>query len=67
LIPDQNRRARAARKDKVIFGRAKGSDCVLSHPTVSREHFIVEHNNGKLFSLIKAARTATLTVSVFRG
>src|SRR5258706_14120228 len=27
-------------KNKVTFGRAKLSDCVLSHPTVSREHFI---------------------------
>jgi pSer/pThr/pTyr-binding forkhead associated (FHA) protein len=47
-------------KDKVTFGRAKGSDCVLSHPTVSREHFLVEHNNGKLFLVDKGSENGTL-------
>ena len=36
-------------KDKVSFGRSKECDCVLTHPTVSRVHFHVERNNGKLF------------------
>jgi pSer/pThr/pTyr-binding forkhead associated (FHA) protein len=47
-------------KDKVTFGRAKGSDCVLSHPTVSRDHFMVEHNNGKLFLVDKGSENGTL-------
>ena len=47
-------------KDKVTFGRAKGSDCVLSHPTVSREHFMIEHNNGKLFLVDKGSENGTL-------
>lgn len=46
-------------KDKVTFGRAKWSDCVLSHPTVSREHFIVEHNNGKLFLVDNRSENGT--------
>jgi len=36
-------------KDRVTFGRSKSCDCVLTHPTVSREHFYIERNNGKLF------------------
>jgi len=46
-------------KNKVTFGRAKSSDCVLSHPTVSREHFIVELNNGKLFLVDKGSENGT--------
>lgn len=46
-------------KKKVTFGRSKGSDCVLSHPTVSREHFIVEHNNGKVFLVDKGSENGT--------
>ena len=46
-------------KDKVTFGRAKWSDCVLSHPTVSREHFIVERNNGKLFLVDRGSENGT--------
>ena len=46
-------------KIKVTFGRAKSSDCVLSHPTVSREHFIVERNNGKLFLVDKGSENGT--------
>lgn len=46
-------------KEKVTFGRAKSSDCVLSHPTVSREHFIVELNNGKLFLVDKGSENGT--------
>lgn len=36
-------------KDEVTFGRNRECDCVLTHPTVSRVHFHIEHNNGKLF------------------
>lgn len=46
-------------KDKVTFGRAKTSDCVLPHPTVSREHFIVERNNGKIFLVDKGSENGT--------
>lgn len=46
-------------KNKVTFGRAKASDCVLSHSTVSREHFIIELNNGKLFLVDKGSENGT--------
>jgi pSer/pThr/pTyr-binding forkhead associated (FHA) protein len=46
-------------KSKVTFGRAKSSDCVLPHPTVSREHFIIELNNGKLFLVDKGSENGT--------
>jgi len=46
-------------KNKVTFGRGRSSDCVLSHPTVSREHFIVERNNGKLFLVDKGSENGT--------
>lgn len=46
-------------KDKITFGRAKTSDCVLSHPTVSREHFFIELNNGKLFLVDKGSENGT--------
>ncbi len=46
-------------KDKVTFGRAKSSDCVIAHPTVSREHFIVERNNGKLFLVDRGSENGT--------
>jgi len=46
-------------KNKVTFGRAKWSDCVLSHPTVSREHFIIELNNGKLFLVDSGSENGT--------
>lgn len=36
-------------KKKVVFGRQPSCDCVLKHPTVSREHFCIEHNGGKYF------------------
>src|SRR5690242_561913 len=46
-------------KEKVTFGRSKSSDCVLAHPTVSREHFYVEHNNGKLFLVDRGGENGT--------
>jgi predicted metal-dependent hydrolase len=46
-------------KDKVTFGRSKLCDCVLAHPTVSREHFYVERNNGKLFLVDQGGENGT--------
>ena len=46
-------------KDKVTFGRSKSCDCVLTHPTVSREHFYVERNNGKLFLVDQGGENGT--------
>lgn len=36
-------------KKKTIFGRHVSCDCRLPGKTVSREHFSIEHNNGKFF------------------
>lgn len=47
-------------KDKVTFGRGKSCDWVLPHPTVSREHFHVERNNGKLFLVDQGSENGTL-------
>jgi len=46
-------------KNKVTFGRAKTADCVISHPTVSREHFVVERNNGKVFLVDRGSENGT--------
>src|SRR5215510_16034485 len=46
-------------KDRVIFGRAKSADCIISHPTVSREHFVVELNNGKVFLVDRGSENGT--------
>lgn len=46
-------------KDKVTFGRGKSCDCVLAHPTVSREHFYVERNNGKHFLVDQGSENGT--------
>jgi len=46
-------------KDKVTFGRSNNSDCVLSHPTVSREHFVIEQNNGRLFLVDSGSENGT--------
>src|SRR5882762_2060638 len=46
-------------KDKVTFGRGKSCDCVIAHPTVSREHFYVEHNNGKHFLVDQGSENGT--------
>src|SRR6185369_5032149 len=46
-------------KDRVTFGRSKTCDCVLTHPTVSREHFYVERNNGKLFFVDQGGENGT--------
>src|SRR6266852_4710561 len=46
-------------KDKVTFGRGKSCDCVMAHPTISREHFYVEQNNGKHFLVDKESENGT--------
>ena len=46
-------------KNKVTFGRAKTADCIISHPTVSREHFVVELNNGKVFLVDRGSENGT--------
>jgi pSer/pThr/pTyr-binding forkhead associated (FHA) protein len=38
-------------KSKVTFGRGVGCDCLLKHPTVSREHFCIERTGGKYFAV----------------
>ncbi|MEK6284897.1 MAG: DUF309 domain-containing protein [Acidobacteriota bacterium] len=47
-------------KDKFTFGRGKSCDCILAHPTVSREHFYLERNNGKLFLVDQGSENGTL-------
>lgn len=49
----------ALEKDRVTFGRSKSCDCVLTHPTVSREHFHIERNNGKLFLVDQGGENGT--------
>src|ERR1044071_9622960 len=36
-------------KPKIMFGRQLSCDCVIVHPTISREHFSVEQTGGKFF------------------
>lgn len=36
-------------KARTLFGRHETCDCVLMHPTVSREHFLIERSNVKYF------------------
>jgi uncharacterized protein len=50
----------ALEKDKVTFGRSNSCDCVLPHPTVSREHFCIERNNGRFFLVDQGAENGTL-------
>lgn len=49
----------ALEKDRVTFGRSKSCDCVLTHPTVSREHFYIERNNGTLFLVDQGGENGT--------
>ncbi|HWP45235.1 MAG TPA: DUF309 domain-containing protein [Blastocatellia bacterium] len=46
-------------KDKVTFGRHYDCDCVLKHPTVSREHFYIERNAGKYFIVDQNSNNGT--------
>jgi len=46
-------------RDKVMFGRSQSCDCVLSHPTISREHFCVERNGAKIFVVDHSSENGT--------
>ncbi|HSE99241.1 MAG TPA: DUF309 domain-containing protein [Blastocatellia bacterium] len=46
-------------KDKITFGRHYACDCVLKHPTVSREHFYIERNAGKFFIVDQNSNNGT--------
>jgi predicted metal-dependent hydrolase len=50
-------------KKKFTFGRSSDCDCTLHHPTVSREHFYLEHNNGKLFLVDQGSGNGTFVNS----
>jgi len=50
-------------KKKFTFGRSSDCDCTLHHPTVSREHFCLEHNNGKLFLVDQESGNGTFVNS----
>jgi uncharacterized protein len=50
-------------KKKVTFGRSSVCDYVLPHATVSREHFYVERNNGKLFLVDQGSGNGTFANS----
>jgi predicted metal-dependent hydrolase len=39
----------ALEENKIVFGRHLSCQCVLPHPTVSREHFFIERTGGKFF------------------
>jgi hypothetical protein len=39
----------ALTQNKIVFGRHLSCDCLLNHPTVSREHFFIERNGEKFF------------------
>jgi predicted metal-dependent hydrolase len=49
----------ALEKDRVTFGRSKSCDCVLTHPTVSREHFYIERNTGRFFLVDQGGENGT--------
>lgn len=47
-------------KPKTVFGRQETCDCVLMHPTVSREHFLIEHSHGKYFAVDRGSGNGTI-------
>ena len=47
-------------KAKTIFGRHQSCDCRLPGKTVSREHFSIEHTNGKFFLVDLGSVNGTL-------
>ena len=47
-------------KKKTIFGRHTSCDCRLPGKTVSREHFLIEHTNGKFFLVDLGSVNGTL-------
>ena len=46
-------------KSRTKFGRSSASDCVLNHPTVSRDHFYIEKNAGKIFIVDEGSNNGT--------
>lgn len=46
-------------RDKITFGRSPSCDCILGHPTVSREHFSIERTNGRLFLVDHGSENGT--------
>ncbi|HEX5735440.1 MAG TPA: DUF309 domain-containing protein [Blastocatellia bacterium] len=46
-------------KPRITFGRQPTCDCVLKHPTVSREHFYIERNAGKYFVIDQGSGNGT--------
>jgi predicted metal-dependent hydrolase len=50
-------------KRKLTFGRHRTCDLVLSHPTVSREHFFLEQTGGKLLIVDSSSGNGTFVNS----
>src|SRR5215469_2006391 len=46
-------------KGRLTFGRHRSCDYVLSHPTVSREHFFLEMTGGKLLIVDNSSGNGT--------
>jgi uncharacterized protein len=46
-------------RDKLTFGRSTSCDCVLAHPTISREHFSIERNGASIFLVDQASENGT--------
>ena len=46
-------------KSKITFGRQSTCDCVLKHPTVSREHFFVERSGNKFLVVDNSSGNGT--------
>jgi uncharacterized protein len=46
--------------NKIVFGRHLSCQCVLNHPTVSREHFFIERTAGKLLIVDNESGNGTL-------
>jgi pSer/pThr/pTyr-binding forkhead associated (FHA) protein len=44
---------------KTTFGRGHSVDCILNHPTVSREHFFIERTNGKFIAVDQNSNNGT--------
>lgn len=46
-------------KNKITFGRQSTCDCVLKHPTVSREHFFIERAGNKFLVVDNSSGNGT--------
>lgn len=46
--------------NKIVFGRHLSCQCVLNHPTVSREHFFIERTAGKFLIVDNESGNGTL-------